>query len=417
MVAGVYVFMAGLLPARPLRWLAALLACAGSGMGWLQLLLAPTPAGGVSPIDFWLMDAFPFFSALTFPHFTAAIALMALALAGFLALLRQTRPALLAGVACCSAGLTLIHPFGGGLAVLVGGVYAGLALLLRQTTLRRALPAGLALGLPAAPILAYDAWLFSTQPAFRAWSAQNVTLSPPPGHYLASFGLLLALALVGAARAIRRREPTLLAVVWLALVIPLLYAPTNLQRRFLEGAMLPLCALAAVGLVAAFRRLIRLRRWRRRALLLVLALTWPSNLALIAGVSGAAVARSPSVFYAADVVAAVDWIGTSAGPDDVVLSALETGNLIPARTGRRVYLGHWIETMAFERKKEAVRAFFSAETSDDARRDLLARGRIAWVFHGPAEKSLGDFTPASAGYLEPAFAVGNVTVYRVRTLR
>jgi len=413
MVAAIYRLMAALLAAPAWRWIACLLACAGGGLGWLQLLIAPTAVGGISPIDFWLMDGFPYFSALTFPHFTAAVALMALALAGFLALLRATRASALAGAALCMFSLTLIHPFGGGLTFLIAGLYGALALAQRRTNLRRALPAGLALALPAAPILGYDAWLFSTQPAFRAWAAQNITLSPPPGHYLASYGLLLALAVAGLTWALPQRGPLWLAGAWLLAVALLVYAPTNLQRRFLEGVMVPLGALATVGATLLLRR-IRARAWRRRAWLLLVALTWPSNLALTAGVSAAALARSPSLFYPGDLIAAVDWVGANAGPETVVFSALETGNLIPARTGRRVYLGHWIETQDYARKREEVSAFFAGALTEAAQRALLRAGHITHVFHGPAERALGGFEPARAAYLEPAFCAGDVVLYRVR---
>ncbi len=414
MLLTMYALIAALISVRPLRWIACVLACAGSGLGWLQLLVAPTPSGGISPIDFWLMDGFPFFSALTFPHFTAATALMALTLVGFLAWLARPRwPAALL-MAVCSCGLTVIHPFGGGLVILIGTIYAALRVWARQVAWLRAAQGLLMMALLAAPVLGYDIWLFSTQPAFVGWSQQNVTLSPPPQYYLASYGLLLILGLCGAVHVAWRRDWTaMLAVTWVVTVAPLLYAPTNLQRRFLEGVMLPLSVLASIGAVVILRQIFRTRRWRRWALALLIALTLPSNLVLVVGTSIAALTRSPTVFYQSAVVAAVDWLNANAGPDDVVLASFPVGNLIPARTGQRVFLGHWIETLDYARKTAQVRSFFDAATPDEARRALVREGHIHWVLVGPDERALGAFDPSRAPYLRLVFDADDVALYRV----
>jgi hypothetical protein len=416
MMLTMYMLIAQLISYRALRWIAYVLVCAGSGLGWLQLLVAPTLSSGVSPIDFWLIDGFPFFSVLTFPHFTASIALMALAFSGLLGFL--TRPAwqTAALMAVCSFMVTAIHPFTGGLVVLIAVLYMAVHLWAQQITWRRAVSGMLALTLPAGPVLIYDVWSFNAQPAFRIWSQQLVMPSPPPGYYLASYGLLLFLALFGVVRVLRRREwPAMLAVIWLVVVIPLLYAPTRLQRRFLEGVMLPLCILASMGVAIVLRKLFRSRRWRRRLLILTIALMLPSNLALVAGTSMAAWNRSPSVFYPGTVVAAVDWLGANAKVNDVILSSFEVGNVIPARTGLRVVLGHWIETLDYERKSEQVRTFFNAATSDEKRRAFLKDERVNWVFFGPDERKLGTFDPSRVAYLGQVFRTNDVAVYRVES--
>ncbi len=59
------------------------LAVLGAGAGWLQLLLG-TPLEPISPIDFWLIDAYVFFSISLFPSFSFSLALMASTLSLFL---------------------------------------------------------------------------------------------------------------------------------------------------------------------------------------------------------------------------------------------------------------------------------------------------------------------------------------------
>jgi len=59
------------------------LAAFGSGLGWLQLM-AGVPLEPISPIDFWLIDAYVFFSLSLFPSFAFTLMLMAAALSLYL---------------------------------------------------------------------------------------------------------------------------------------------------------------------------------------------------------------------------------------------------------------------------------------------------------------------------------------------
>ena len=57
--------------------------------------------------------------------------------------------------------------------------------------------------------------------------------------------------------------------------------------------------------------------------------------------------------------------------------------------------------------------FFAADTPDDVRRAVLREWQVAWLFHGPGERTLGDFDPTAAPWLVPVFRTGGVAVYRV----
>lgn len=83
--------------------------------------------------------------------------------------------------------------------------------------------------------------------------------------------------------------------------------------------------------------------------------------------------------------------------------------------GRRVFLGHWAETLDWPERETQVATFFDATTTDPWRVALLCRHQITHVFHGPEERALGGFDPAAVPYLEPVFRRGEVTVYRVTT--
>jgi uncharacterized membrane protein len=159
-----------------------------------------------------------------------------------------------------------------------------------------------------------------------------------------------------------------------------------------------------------------LRQARRRwiALALIVALAAMSNLAFVtAGLTFLAATRAPSLFLPADLFVAMDWLGANTSWQETVLSGYTVGDLIPARIGHRVVMGHESETLDFETKQAAVAHFFAATTSDDERLGLLEQYRVAYVFHGPYEQALGGFDPAKADYLTLVFTRNDVSVYRV----
>jgi len=418
MLLAVYRFIAHFVVSVRTRWLAFLLATTGSGLGWLTEVFAPTPPGGVSPMDFWLLDGFTYLAVLTSPHFCAATGLL---LAVFLLLLhRPEGPSLMDGALAVLASLALglIHPY----ILLVADVLPILYWAVRGVRTRRVAWRGLAavaaMGAAQVPLLAYDLWVFHTQQVFAGWSAQNVTLSPPLRVYLWGYGVLLVLGAVGTVAWARRGGQELaFPLLWIGLVAVLVYLPWNLQRRFLEGVQVPLGLLAGVGLAQIVDYVVhwksQIGRGRRLAQAAVVALMAVSHLYLTAGATLAAAARAPALFWPIDVLAGVDWLGENTSWEETVLAGFEAGSLIPARIGHRVVLGHWMETVDFEGKREAVARFFAADTRDVERLALLEEWEVTYVFHGPEERTLGGFDPGSVPWLKQTYQAGEVAVYRV----
>ncbi len=216
-------------------------------------------------------------------------------------------------------------------------------------------------------------------------------------------------------------------VIWPLVVAPLLYLPLifYLQRRMIEGVHLPLVCLAALGLaeglLPAVQRsrlagwLVRRRSTRPRMVRLVegltLAMTTPSTWYLLASLTLAAAAGHGALFVSRAEAAAIDRLSARASPTDTVLASYEISGYIPARSGQRVFWGHWAESIHLEEKRAAAEAFFSADPTFD-RADFLRRHGIVYVFYGPRERAAGGF-PTAAPYLEPVLQEGEVTVYRV----
>jgi hypothetical protein len=287
----------------------------------------------------------------------------------------------------------------------------GSAWLVMALRRRRLLPGeGVLTGvtvLVSAPVVLYSAWVFSTDPVYKTWGAQNLILSPHPLHYLAAYGPSLVLAAFAVRDAWRDEGAAWLALVWVGVAAILIYIPFNLQRRLLAGVQVPLGLLAAWGAARLWRTG---RRWLVVALLLTMI---PSNCITTGGSSAWMFARSEPMFRDTAEVAALDWLGGRALPDDVVFTSYETGNYLPVRAATRVFLGHGLETVDADEKEGLVARFFDAGTDDVWRIQLLALYGVDYVFWGPAERKLGDFDPHQATYLQLLYDVDGYSLFEV----
>ncbi len=409
-------------------FVAYLLALFGSGFDWFLFPFEPFDSVGVAPIDFRMPEAHLFYSALTYPHYSAGITLM---LAAFYFARRAQDEKKIAFAFCAGVAnllLAIVFPF---LILLTGGVlgadWVHRCRLERRILWLAARNLIIAFIIPL-PLLFYYAAILQSNEIFRVWNAQATTLSPNPLHYLLAYGVMLALAVLSS-RGVARND-TMLLWLWLFVVALLLYAPLGAQRRFVLGVQIPLAILAAIGITRVVlprlqvSRLFRVLAARRgysaaglRRLLVVALLFFISsaNFAILVRHSIFTAVEQPDAFFRARAeIAAMDWLRAHSARSDTVLGAYWTGSFIPARAGNRVFVGQRYETAFFDDKMRSVEAFFSASARDDWREYLLAQYRVAYVFYGPRERDLGAFDPARSQYLERAYANDQVTIYRVK---
>jgi hypothetical protein len=421
-----FVFLARLTGDRRERWLAFWLVGTSAGLGWFGA------AFGAYPIDLWVPEAFAFYSMLTNPHFPLALALMLVIVASVIWPARSLRQGLaqnsdepgahplwcwlVPGLA--ALGLVLVHPLG------LIPVYVTLALyLILRRWFDRIWPmpellAAAACVLFSAPALLYGYWIYVTNSAMVGWAAQNLTPAPRVLDLVLGYGLVGLLAIPGGVIALRKRDrggQALLA--WSVGALVLVYLPLALQRRLLTGLGVPLSVLAGIGL----NRWLLSRLTAGRARLVAAATVGFSlvgNLFLLLVLSLGVLTpdRQADLFgrlyLTQDEVSAMQWLLAHA-QDEVVLASPRTGMWLPGRAGVRVFAGHPFETINAQVKQAQAEAFFRGELSGDEWREFQTRYHIQYVFVGPIERALGESPDLSE--MEPAFRVGEVTIYRSRT--
>jgi len=429
-----YVFIAAFLEDPKQRLVAYLLACLSSGLGWVVLLTGRFSILGFDLIDFKMPEAHTFFTILTFPHFSLGATLLLIIFVLILQLrrTRRWRYAVVAGLA--SLVLAVVHPYN----LLIVAATLAIWLLLILYKERRAPVVELAgaaiIGGMALPALVYYLYVFAFNPAFGAWAAQSGSPSPHPLHYLIAYGPLLVLAVPAMIQQAREGDPDRsLPLIWVVVVAILVYTPLKQQRRMVEGVHIPLSLLATSSLFAYYlprlegsrlaRRLVTLRRrsysrhgLRNFAIYLILVLTLPSNLYILASLTATVVQHPYPFFHERAENEAIDWLASETEYRDTLLSAYGTGSYIPARIDHRVFVGYWAETANFDAKLGIVDRFFRVGTPDSWRVQTLEQYDIAYVYSGPRERMVGAFDPDTADYLTPVFANDVVTIYRVKGL-
>jgi hypothetical protein len=215
----------------------------------------------------------------------------------------------------------------------------------------------------------YYALAFANNPAFAVWSAQNQLPSPPPLQYVFAYAVLALPALLGLRWAWRQARTSIrcaLLVGWVLIVPVLVYLPINVQRRMAEAVIVPLSILAAIG-VERWVNERRGRRWTAGVWIVVACL---STALILLGSILAANNPSRPLFRPTGEIIALNWLNSRAAPDSVVLSSVEIGNVLPAYTHLRPFVGHGPETLEWQRKTDLVGRFFRDEMTADERAAL-----------------------------------------------
>jgi hypothetical protein len=400
-----------------------------TGYGWLLFVFAPAQAAQIAPIEFWLQDAYTLFGALLMPHFAAAVIAQCVAFVGLERYLREGGRARLIRGGVALLCLSVLQPY----IAPLSAALLGMLMLWRlwqagrdggdgRGVWARVVAVGVAVAAHAA-LIVYQYLAIQSDPIWRAFTAQNITASPPPLYYLLGYAPLLWLAVLGLRGAWHPSADNAISVhgvrmaaLWVLLVIVLVYAPLATQRRYLLGVQVPLALLAAVGWCSLMQNI---SRPPRRALLTVgyVALAaLPLALNVYSGVVSLHSADT-SAYLSADESAAAAWVRANTPHDAVLLTTFDldgrgSGGRVVAATSRRVYVGHWIETAEIDRKIADVRAFYQPQMGREARRAFLRANGIGYVWYDASAAALGAWSPADGDFVL-VFDSASVQVWQV----
>jgi hypothetical protein len=426
-----------LTPDRRVRLTALALAAFGGGAGWL-LPLFPNrvlmdrpdlPGAAMMP------EAFTFASAFIFPLNIASVALLIII---FLLTLRARKSGdlrLACGAGLAAFVLSNIHTYD---AIPLGVIFtiwalSGLGMSTHATDTSNANElrdeakrkrarwlAPLIAVVCLLPPLIYQVYVFRNSSEFRI-KASTPTPAPPLFDVLISYGPLMILAAIGAYVVWRGRRGRVM-VLWAVSCLVLIYAPVSFARKMIEGLHLPLCFLAASGLVWLVSQ-IKLPDARRYSIQKVLiagavGVMSVSSVQFVVWCLGNAVDNNdsrgvpmPPLHLSSGDAGALRFLSEkTSGRDRAVLCLPFLGNYAPRETGRNVFVGHQYETLDYGGKLGQTAAFYGGRMTAQQAQAWLRDNRIRYVIVGRYEKQLGTSLPLPLKVLHEE---GGTKVYEV----
>jgi hypothetical protein len=217
-----------------------------------------------------------------------------------------------------------------------------------------------------------------SSPIAQLWFKRNSLPSPSIFAVLSGYGLLALLAGVVAIYHFNKRYLPL--ILWIGTAIILSYVPFfSFQRRLLTGLHIPFALLATVPLIKITEEA-KSPLTRFLVLLVVggaLVATTIFNMKVMIGAYNHDTMQSYTHAHHIDLdeLSGMKWLEKNTKPYDIILAHPFFGNIIPAVSGRFVYLGHRIQTIDYDAKF----AEYTAQNPQTFKKFLKATN-IAYVF-------------------------------------
>lgn len=402
-----------------------MIASVGGGLGWLMPLMGGGTWLNAMPIEYYSPEAFSFLMLFSVPHLTLARAFLLWSLKAYLQAAGKQGKALVLnsikmGVFWLLAALSqpLTGLVAGAIPVSHAIIHGILAFYKRTkgqleqwAIWKQEFYSILIGGAIAGPLAIYNILSFTINPFLREWSLLNTETSASPLLYFLAYSPFLLLGIVGGYRLTRDNfHKGVFLIQWVLVFMAAMYIPFSLQRRVIEGVWIGIVTLAVVGAEALssspfFARRIKVLRGSMFAIALI-----PTSLFLV-GMIPISLNRSQPVFVPADEGKVFEYLSLHARKGDVVLSAYQAGNWLPAWAPVRVVIGNTTLSVNFAQLQKEISQFYSSNYPDPNRIKFLDELGANYVFWGPDERKLGDWDPERSPFLTKLIGYGDYSIY------
>lgn len=400
------------LPERNDRiWAAILVGLSGGVEGLLRVLdgVLPPELAATFLEQTWSLHGWSFFAAAYNPLWIAAITL---ALVVLRPVLLPASRLTLAGALRLALGIVvlhLVHPYSAlvALAVCLGLPVVRLLVLGDQGE-GSGLGSAWAGGLAAAAAIGVLGWWQAQEPVYRLASTNALgSRSISVFWYPVTLGIPGFMALRGAATHFGGAPGGRLALMtWFGIVALLHSSPVLNGAKFLLYVQLPVCLLAAPVARSVYERFRQAALRGKTGWALVLGLALVS--CLTNTVEGL-VQIGPVNAVPADAMRVVRFLEPL--PPGNVLAPAEVGNLIPAFTRHRVYVGHWFLSPGYYRRVATYDRLTTPPEAARALPEFVADHRVGYVVV-PAERA-PEVQRAMGGSVRRRSDWGTLVVFEV----
>lgn len=251
---------------------------------------------------------------------------------------------------------------------------------------------------------------------------QNTVFSPIPQNLLMGYIFLLIPLIIGIEVFLRKKRNNreTLILSWIFCATILLYFPINFQRRLIEGLYFPLIILASTGLIFIFKKIqkYKIKNISYGYLLIFVFVLLTSITSVGSSLKDIQEVESdvPNKYYyhlLDQEVKAIYFLKEKTNFKDVILTNWFYGNLIPGLTGRKVYVGHSVQTYNFDKKIQDLNNFL-LDSNEQTGKNFLKKNNIDYIFLGKNDSMLiYGFKPEQRKYLKKIYENKGVSIFRV----
>ena len=370
----VYKFIGYFTTDKKVRLIAFILIALSNGFGFWWYLVDKVTGYSFSSVDTWLteMNTFQSFDQ---PHFILSLILM---LTIFIFAIRafeerKIKDAVWAGVA--GLILSLVHLFD----IVTIAVDLSAWFLYRQIVNKywswKEFRTLAIIGALISPGVIYYAWVFLFNPAYAEWNSLNQTVTPPFIRIISGFGIVFFFGIsyiwfkrkelfcIGKSET-RNIQPELFLAVWVVVNFILIYAPINVQRRFIMGLHIPLCILSAIVLIKFVMPIIKNDLLKKITVWIIVIISFATTFYILSNniyyLNNSTVGTYSNVKYLSqEDIEGLKWLDEHTNNEDVVLAPADISNYIPAVSGNKVYSGHWAQTIDYDKKSLIVKEIYT----------------------------------------------------------
>ncbi len=269
--------------------------------------------------------------------------------------------------------------------------------------------------------IGYQFVLFTYDPVLKEW-AKTFTPTPNPLSFIVGYGFSAIFTLLYIIKKNwKRNNLDIFLVVWLFAVLMASYFPVNFQRRLLLGFQVPLVILAVKYifefLLPALRK-IKLTKFLGPGFLLIaiVMISIPTNIRYVYDCFSDIKSNIYNYNLYMEDIEALNWLDKNTNKKDAVLASKVISLYIPARSGNKVYAGHYDQTVNYAEKTRNIQLFYQQKLPAAFRQDFLKINRIKYIYFGPFESMLGNPGLDKLNFLQKVYSSSSakLSIYKVK---
>lgn len=397
LLVAIYYFISHFISSSRIRKISFALIALGGGLGWLPHFISA---------DSYLLEI-NILNVMRYPFIMSfGLMFILLALLCFIKSLEENgiKNQILTGILIFL--LALIHPYD-----LI--IFYGLAIsyLIFFTKFWRKILKIIITFLFPLPIIIYNFLVINSSLVWQQQSHATISLPDILGYFLGLFFFLILLPF--SFGEIKRDKKIRIIFVWAVVYFLLIYLPINFQWKFGLGISVPLGILAGIGLnsLAQFlNKKFRSNFFTFIFIFLAIFISSSYNFLIFYGEIFGLQTRLEPFYLSKETVASFNWLKNNVKENEIILSSYETGTFIPRYSGKKVFLGHWAQTIFAEQKSHLVSNFYSQKLTSEKIKKFLKNNNIKYIFYSDFEKRFGLINLENIG--KKVFKNSEVKIYK-----